>query len=47
MMWNNNMLNLIEVSIESIRVSIESNHRVILLQEVYSNRYLPIWVVSF
>jgi len=38
---------MIEVSIDSIRVSLMSQHRVVVLKEVDSNRYLPIWIGPF
>jgi len=38
---------MIEVSIDSIRVSLMSQHRVVVLREIDSNRYLPIWIGPF
>ena len=38
---------MIEVSIDSIRVSLMSQHRVVVLKEIDSNRYLPIWIGPF
>ncbi len=38
---------MIEVTIDSIRVSLMSQHRVVVLREVDSNRYLPIWIGPF
>ncbi|MBP7600185.1 MAG: bifunctional nuclease family protein [Thermoflexales bacterium] len=35
---------MVEVKIESIRVSLMSQHRVVILKELESNRYLPIWI---
>jgi uncharacterized protein len=35
---------LIEMSIESIRVSLMNYQRVVILKEKESNRYLPIWI---
>ncbi|MCX7680451.1 MAG: bifunctional nuclease family protein [Anaerolineae bacterium] len=35
---------MIEVKIESIRASLMSEHRVIILKEVNSDRFLPIWI---
>ncbi|RME42830.1 MAG: bifunctional nuclease family protein [Caldilineae bacterium] len=35
---------MIEVTIDSIRVSLMSQHRVILLKEVDAERYLAIWI---
>ena len=38
---------MIEVNIDSIRVSLMSQHRVVVLREVDSDRYLPIWIGPF
>lgn len=38
---------MVEVKIESIRVSLMSQHRVVILKEIDSNRYLPIWIDAF
>ncbi len=38
---------MIEVEIDSIRVSLMSQHRVVVLKESDSNRYLPIWIGPF
>ncbi len=38
---------MIEVKIDSIRVSLMSQHRVVVLKEVDSERYLPIWIGPF
>ena len=35
---------MIEVNIDSIRVSLMSQHRVAILKDDESNRYLPIWI---
>ena len=35
---------MIECKIESIRVSLVTQHRVVILKEVESERYLPIWI---
>jgi hypothetical protein len=35
---------MIEVSIDSIRVSLISQHRVIVLKDEESSRFLPIWI---
>ncbi|MBI4770263.1 MAG: bifunctional nuclease family protein [Chloroflexi bacterium] len=35
---------MVEVTIDSIRVSLMSQHRVVILKDVDSNRYLPIWI---
>jgi bifunctional DNase/RNase len=38
---------LVEVTIESIRVSLISQARVVILKDVDSDRYLPIWIGQF
>lgn len=38
---------MVEVSIDSIRVSLMSQHRVVVLKEIGSERYLPIWIGPF
>lgn len=38
---------LIEVKIESVRVSLLSQHRIAVLQEKDGDRYLPIWIGPF
>jgi bifunctional DNase/RNase len=35
---------MVEVKIESIRVSLMSQYRVVILKDTESNRYLPIWI---
>ena len=35
---------MIEVKIEAIRVNLIGSHRVIILKELSSERYLPIWI---
>jgi len=35
---------MVEVMIDSIRVSLMSQHRVVVLKDVDSDRYLPIWI---
>ena len=35
---------MIEVVIDSIRVSLMSQHRVVILKDVNSDRLLPIWI---
>jgi bifunctional DNase/RNase len=35
---------MIEVRVDSIRVSLTSDQRVVTLKEVHSERYLPIWI---
>jgi uncharacterized protein len=38
---------MIRVVIDSVRVSLTSQHRVVVLREVDGNRYLPIWIGPF
>ncbi len=38
---------MVEVTIDSIRVSLMSQHRVVILKDVESDRYLPIWIGPF
>ncbi len=38
---------MVEVTIDSIRVSLMSQHRVVVLKEADSDRYLPIWIGPF
>lgn len=38
---------MIEVTIDSVRVSLMSQHRVVILREVGSERFLPIWIGPF
>lgn len=38
---------MVEVTIDSIRVSLMSQHRVVILKDVDSDRYLPIWIGAF
>jgi len=35
---------MVEMTIDSIRVSLMNYQRVVILKEKYSNRYLPIWI---
>jgi len=35
---------MIEVTIDSVRVSLMSNHRLVVLREMAADRYLPIWI---
>ena len=35
---------MVEVSIDSIRVSLMSQHRIVILKDVDSERFLPIWI---
>ncbi|HRE48143.1 MAG TPA: bifunctional nuclease family protein [Aggregatilineales bacterium] len=39
-------LNLIEVTIDSVRVSLMSPHRIVLLKDTRNERYLTIWIGS-
>ncbi len=41
------MSDMVEVVIDSIRVSLVSQQQVILLRERHANRYLPIWIGAF
>ncbi len=38
---------MIEVTIDSVRVSLMSQHRIVVLKEIDSPRYLPIWIGPF
>ena len=38
---------MIEVMIDSVRVNLMSPQRLVILREVGSDRYLPIWVGSY
>jgi hypothetical protein len=38
---------MIEVVIDSIRVSLMSQHRIVVLKDMNSDRYLPIWIGPF
>ena len=38
---------MIEVAIDSIRVSLTSQHRIVVLKDNNSERYLPIWIGPF
>ena len=35
---------MVEVTVDSIRVSLMSTHRVVILKDVEGERYLPIWI---
>jgi bifunctional DNase/RNase len=41
------MQGMVEVAIDSIRVSLMSTHRVVILKDTESERYLPIWIGPF
>jgi uncharacterized protein len=38
---------MVEVSIDSVRVSLMSQHRIVVLKETGSTRFLPIWIGPF
>lgn len=38
---------MVEVSIDSVRVSLMSQHRIVVLKEMGSTRFLPIWIGPF
>ncbi len=38
---------MIEVVVDSVRVSLVSQHRVVVLKDVVSARYVPIWIGPF
>lgn len=38
---------MVEVTVDSIRVSLMSTHRVVILKDIESERYLPIWIGPF
>jgi len=38
---------MVEVTIDSVRVSLMSQHRIVVLRETESTRYLPIWIGPF
>jgi len=38
---------MIEVTVDSIRASLMSQHRVVILKDADSERYLPIWIGPF
>jgi len=38
---------MIEVVIDSIRVSLMSQHRIVVLKDINTDRYLPIWIGPF
>lgn len=38
---------MIEVTIDSVRVSLMSQHRIVVLKDTGSSRYLPIWIGPF
>jgi len=38
---------MLQVKIDSVRVSLMSQHRLIVLKEIFGDRYLPIWIGPF
>lgn len=38
---------MVEVTIDSVRVSLMSQHRIVVLKEMDATRYLPIWIGPF
>ena len=38
---------LVEVTIDSVRVSLMSQHRIVVLKDAEATRYLPIWIGPF
>jgi len=40
-------MTLVEVAIDSVRVSLMSQHRLVVLKELQSTRFLPIWIGPF
>lgn len=38
---------MIEATVESIRVSLVTQNRVVILKEIHGNRHLPIWIGSY
>jgi hypothetical protein len=38
---------MVEVTIDSVRVSLMSQHRIVVLKDMNSSRYLPIWIGPF
>ncbi len=38
---------MLQVKIDSVRVSLMSQHRLIVLKEIFGERYLPIWIGPF
>jgi uncharacterized protein len=38
---------MIEVEINSIRVNLISQHRIVLLKDIHAERYLPIWIGQY
>jgi bifunctional DNase/RNase len=42
--WKSEEAMMVEVKIDSIRVSLMSQHRLVILKDITSERYLPIWI---
>jgi uncharacterized protein len=38
---------MLEVAIDSVRISLMSQHRIVVLKELESSRFLPIWIGPF
>ncbi|PKO23955.1 MAG: hypothetical protein CVU38_01385 [Chloroflexi bacterium HGW-Chloroflexi-1] len=38
---------MVEVTIDSVRVSLMSQHRIVILKDMHSPRFLPIWIGPF
>src|SRR5512144_2843044 len=38
---------MVEVAIDSVRISLMSQHRIVVLKDLESSRYLPIWIGPF
>jgi len=38
---------MVEVTVDSVRVSLLSQHRVVILKDINEERYLPIWIGPF
>src|SRR5512138_2911394 len=41
------MIDMVEVTIDSVRISLMSQHRIVVLKDQESPRYLPIWIGPF
>jgi bifunctional DNase/RNase len=38
---------MVRVTIDSVRVSLMSQHRIVVLKDIHSSRFLPIWIGPF
>ena len=38
---------MVEVAIDSVRISLMSQHRIVVLKDIQSSRFLPIWIGPF